>query len=126
MAYVSIPRVAPRFGWQAMFVVGSIVALGIVRSTWQAPESDAWELHRSPSFRSMIRALLSNMRAFAYLLLVMTMMTCLSHGTQDLYPDFLKTIPWIAKATVFDMKASYGIPVLYNICAIIGALTVGA
>ena len=126
MASIGIQTVAPRFGWQAMFVVGSIVALGIVLITWQAPESDAWKLHRSPSFRSMVTTLLSNMRAFAYLLLVMTMMTCLSHGTQDLYPDFLKTIPWIAKATVFGMKATYGIPVLYNICAIIGALTVGA
>jgi SHS family lactate transporter-like MFS transporter len=126
MASIGIQAVAPRFGWQAMFVVGSIVALGIVLITLRAPESDAWKLHRGPSFRSMVTTLLSNMRAFAYLLLVMTMMTCLSHGTQDLYPDFLKTIPWIAKATVFGMKATYGIPVLYNICAIIGALTVGA
>jgi SHS family lactate transporter-like MFS transporter len=126
MASIGIQTVAPRFGWQAMFVVGSIVALVIVLITLRAPESDAWKLHRSPSFRSMVTTLLSNMRAFGYLLLVMTMMTCLSHGTQDLYPDFLKTIPWIAKATVFGMKATYGIPVLYNICAIIGALTVGA
>jgi len=55
----------------------------------------------------------------------MTVMTCLSHGTQDLYPDFLKSIPWVAHATVFGMKATYGIPVLYNIGAIIGALIFG-
>jgi MFS transporter, SHS family, lactate transporter len=59
MASIGIQTVAPRFGWQAMFVVGSIVALGIVLITWQAPESDAWKLHRSPSFRSMVTTLLS-------------------------------------------------------------------
>jgi len=52
-------------------------------------------------------------------------MLCLSHGTQDLYPDFLKSIPGIAAKTVFGMKTLYGIPILYNIGAILGALFFG-
>ncbi|WP_263366265.1 MFS transporter [Edaphobacter bradus] len=125
MASIAIQTVPPRFGWQAMFVVGSVVAVLIVLITLKAPESDAWKLHRSPSIWSMGATLMHNIRPFAYLLLVMTVMTCLSHGTQDLYPDFLKGLPWVTKATVFGMKATYGIPVLYNVGAIIGAIIIG-
>ena len=56
----------------------------------------------------------------------MVVMSCLSHGTQDLYPDFLKTLPQIMHASVFGMKPLYGIPIIYNIGAIVGAIAVGA
>jgi MFS transporter, SHS family, lactate transporter len=59
------------------------------------------------------------------LLLMMGVMLCLSHGTQDLYPDFLKSIPGVTARSVLGMKALYGIPILYNIGAIVGALFFG-
>ena len=62
---------------------------------------------------------------FLYLLLMMSVLLCLSHGAQDLYPDFLKSIPAIAAKTILGMKALYGIPILYNIGAIVGALFFG-
>jgi hypothetical protein len=74
----------------------------------------------------MFTVLLKNGKAFSYILLLMTMMTFLSHGTQDLYPDFLKTIPKVFSGTIFGMKAPYGIPVLYNVGAIIGAIFFGS
>lgn len=126
MASIAIQTIAPRYGFRSMFVVGSVVAVLIVLVTLRAPESDAWKLHRSPSLRSMFGTLGANLRPFLYLLLVMTVMTCLSHGTQDLYPDFLKGLPFVAYASVLGMKATYGIPVLYNVGAIAGALAVGA
>jgi len=70
-------------------------------------------------------SLLHHKGMFFYLLLMMSVMLCLSHGTQDLYPDFLKSIPGIAASAVFGMKALYGIPILYNIGAITGALFFG-
>ena len=63
---------------------------------------------------------------FLYLLLMMSVLLCLSHGAQDLYPDFLKSIPGIAAKSVFGMKALYGIPIVYNIGAIVGALVLRA
>jgi MFS transporter, SHS family, lactate transporter len=69
--------------------------------------------------------LLDHKGMFFYLLLMMSVMLCLSHGTQDLYPDFLKSIPGVAAKTVFGMKTLYGIPILYNIGAITGALFFG-
>jgi MFS transporter, SHS family, lactate transporter len=69
--------------------------------------------------------LFQHLGSFSYLLLVMVVMSCLSHGTQDLYPDFLKTLPAINDALVFGMKPLYGIPIIYNIGAITGAVFFG-
>jgi SHS family lactate transporter-like MFS transporter len=55
----------------------------------------------------------------------MAVMSCLSHGTQDLYPDFLKSIPGLAHRTLFGMNVLFGLPVLYNIGAILSALFFG-
>ncbi len=126
LAAIGMQTIAPRFGWQAMFLVGSIVAAMIVLITLQAPESDAWKLHRMPSLPSMFSTLLKSGKTFTYILLLMTMLTCLSHGTGDLYPDFLKTIPAVASGLILGMKASYGIPVLYNVGAILGAVAFGS
>ncbi len=60
-----------------------------------------------------------------YSLVMMTVLLCLSHGAQDLYPDFLKSLPGLAGKAVLGMKAPYGIPILYNIGAIAGALFFG-
>jgi SHS family lactate transporter-like MFS transporter len=73
----------------------------------------------------IFRSLIQHKGMFFYLLLMMSVMLCLSHGTQDLYPDFLKSIPGIAAKTTFGMKTLYGIPILYNIGAIVGALIFG-
>jgi SHS family lactate transporter-like MFS transporter len=124
-AAIGMQTIAPRFGWQAMFLIGSVVAVLIVLITLKAPESDAWRARTTPSFRSMLRIMIEHRNIFAFMLLMMTMMPCLSHGTQDLYPDFLKSIPWVASATVFGMKSAYGIPVVYNLAAIAGALFFG-
>ena len=118
--------IVPRFGWQSMFFVGAPVALLIVLITLAAPESEAWKLHRNPSLGHMFATLWEYRGIFGYMLLLMSVITCLSHGTQDLYPDFLKSLPFTAHATVFGMQSGYGIPVLYNIFAIIGTLSFGA
>ena len=73
----------------------------------------------------IFRSLAHHKWMFFYLLLMMSVMLCLSHGTQDLYPDFLKSIPGIAAKTIFGMKTLYGIPIIYNIGAIVGALIFG-
>jgi SHS family lactate transporter-like MFS transporter len=114
-----------RFGWQGMFLVGAPLAVFIILITLKAPESEAWKLHEKPSIGGMFSILLSYKRIFLYMLALMCVITCLSHGTQDLYPDFLKTLPFVAHARVLGMASGYGIPVLYNIAAIAGTLSFG-
>jgi SHS family lactate transporter-like MFS transporter len=126
LAAIGMQTIAPAFGWQALFFVGSSVAVVIVILAWRAPESTAWRRRPTPPLGTIFRTLFQHMRIFSYLLVLMAAMTCMSHGTQDLYPDFLKTLPWMKGATVLGMKAGLGIPVIYNIGAIMGALGIGA
>ena len=125
LAAVAMQLIAPAFGWRSMFVVGSVVALLIVVLTALAPESDSWKMYHPPSLARIFRTLFNHLGIFAYLLLLMAVMTCLSHGTQDLYPDFLKSIPGLADRTILGMKAFFGLPVLYNIGAVVSALFFG-
>ena len=125
LASVAMQTVAPAFGWRAVFFAGAPVAILIVILTLFAPESEAWKQHRPASLAQMFRALTQHTGIFFYLLLMMSVLLCLSHGTQDLYPDFLKSIPGIAAKTVLGMKALYGIPILYNVGAITGAIFFG-
>ena len=125
LASVGMLTIMPHFGWRAMFVVGLSVTTLILIFTYLSPESEAWKQHRMGSVVSIFKTLFQHMRSFSYLLLVMVFMSCLSHGTQDLYPDFLKTLPVIRHALVFGMKPLYGIPIVYNIGAILGAILFG-
>jgi len=112
LAAVAMEAVLPYFGWRAMFCVGFTVAILSSVLVLRAPESIAWELHHQRSLRTIFCVLWENRSTFTYLLLVMTLMSCLSHGTQDLYPDFLKSEHGFARSTVSE------IAILYNICAI--------
>jgi SHS family lactate transporter-like MFS transporter len=125
LASVAMQTLAPVFGWRSVFFVGAPVAVLIVVLTLFAPESEAWKQHRPESIGQIFTSLLHHKGIFLYLLLMMSVMLCLSHGTQDLYPDFLKSIPGITTKPIFGMKALYGIPILYNIGAILGALFFG-
>ena len=125
LASVGMQTLAPLFGWRSVFFVGAPVAVLIVALTLFAPESEAWKQHRPASMRQIFGSLLQHKGMFFYLLLMMSVMLCLSHGTQDLYPDFLKSIPGIAAKSIFGMKSLYGIPILYNIGAIAGSLCFG-
>lgn len=119
LAAIALRFLAPNFGWQSMFLSGLILALVIAALTQLAPESASWELHRLPSVAHIFRTLFRHKRIFLYLLLAMAFMTCLSHGTQDLYPDFLKSVHG------FSNDAISTLAILYNIGAIVGALLIG-
>jgi len=125
LAAVAMQTLAPAFGWRSVFFAGVPVALLIVALTLWAPESEAWQQHQAKSIRQIFASCLEHKGMFLYLLLMMSVLLCLPHGTQDLYPDFLKSLPGIAAKTVFGMKPLYGVPILYDICAVIGALLFG-
>ncbi len=118
LAAIALRVLEPRFGWQSMFLSGLILAALIAAITLRAPESAAWELHRLPGVRHILGTMWRHRKSFGYLLLVMSVMTCLSHGTQDLYPDFLKSVHGFSNNTVATLA------MLYNIGAIAGALAI--
>ena len=126
LAGVAMSMVVPRWGWQPMFFVGWVLTVAIVALAWVAPESAAFKRRETPPLRKIFATLFQHGKTFGYLLLLMIAMNSLSHGTQDLYPDFLKTLPAMRGAHVLGMQAGLGIPVLYNIGAIVGAFLIGA
>jgi MFS transporter, SHS family, lactate transporter len=82
-------------------------------------ESKAWEQHRAPTVGAILRTAGGHWKMFIYLVVVMTMMMFLSHGTQDLYPHFLRSVYGISGATIAD------IAMIYNVGAVGGAVLFG-
>jgi SHS family lactate transporter-like MFS transporter len=125
LAAVAMQTLAPALGWRSVFFAGAPVAAVVAILTLVAPESVAWKQHQPRSLSQMTHALIEHRGMFLYLLLMMSVLLCLSHGAQDLYPDFLKSVPGLAAKTVLGFKATYAIPILYNVGAIAGALFFG-
>ena len=119
LAAVAARFVLPHLGWRAMFWVGGAPALLAFYIRFHVRESEAWQQHRAPTMGGIVRAAASHWKIFSYLVLLMTLMMFLSHGTQDLYPDFLKS----SRGFSLDM-VSY-MAILYNIGAVLGAVVFG-
>ena len=119
LAAVAARFVLPAWGWRAMFWAGGVPALLALYIRFRVRESEAWKQHRAPTVGAIVRTATGHWKIFAYLVLLMTLMMFLSHGTQDLYPDFLKSSRGLAPATV-----SY-IAILFNVGAILGAIAFG-
>src|ERR1019366_863862 len=79
------------WGWRPMFWAGMLPAFITMYVAYKSPESEAWIQHRVSSLGEIFKVVWLNRGVFAYLVLGTTLMIFLSHGTQDLYPDFLKT-----------------------------------
>ncbi len=82
--------VFPHWGWRPMFFIGGIPALLALYVRSFVKESEVWERTRHKSWSSYIGALTSHWKLFLYLFVFMAMMNFVSHGTQDMYPTFLK------------------------------------
>lgn len=119
LAALAARFIEPRFGWRAMFWAGGLPALLALYIRATVPESEAWKQHRAPTTEAILVVVKQYWKSAIYLVLMMTLMMFLSHGTQDLYPDFLKTTHAASPSTV-----SY-IAILYNIGAVIGAIIFG-
>src|ERR1700680_1066641 len=120
LAAVAARLILPAWGWRAMFWAGLIPAAITIFVTYLSPESAAWKEHLVPSMSGITRVMWEHRKGFAYLVLTLTLMICLSHGTQDLYPDFLKTAHHISPNVVAYLA------MIYNIGALLGTISVGA
>ncbi len=119
LAAIAAAVVLPTLGWRAMFWAGGAPAFLAFYISWRVKESEAWKQHRAPGVRAILTAASGFWKTFLYLVLVMSLMNALSHGTQDLYPDFLKTAHGFSSATASHMA------MFYNVGAIIGGIVFG-
>src|SRR6185503_1969966 len=82
--------VFPKFGWRPLFFIGGLPALLAIYVRSKVPESTVWLKTRHADWSSLGKAIVSHWKLFLYLVLLMTMMNFISHGTQDMYPTFLQ------------------------------------
>jgi len=128
LAYLLIHS-ALHLNWRWIFILSIIPALIALLVRSGVKESEAWEQsqRKMRTTRTSIKDILLNgqiIRRFGYLTLLMTAFNWMAHGTQDIYPTFLKT----------DQHGGAGLPaatatwivVLYTVGAIVGGLIVGS
>ncbi|MBA8886768.1 SHS family lactate transporter-like MFS transporter [Dokdonella fugitiva] len=110
-------------GWRGMFVVGALPALLVLYIRRHVPESPVWTATRSaaesarPGFAETMRG---RWGLFAYLVVLMMCFNLFSHGSQDLYPTFLK------EQHHFDTRTVAWLTITLNLGAIVGGLFFGS
>jgi SHS family lactate transporter-like MFS transporter len=109
-------------GWRGMFFVGVVPALLVLYIRGNVQESPAWRAmekkqHVRPGLLASIR---KNWTLALYSIILMTAFNFFSHGTQDLYPTFLR------EQHHFDPHTVSLIAIVLNIGAIVGGLVFGA
>ncbi len=119
LAAVAARFLLPAFGWRAMFWVGAVPALLALYIRTKVPESEAWKQHRAASTGEVLRIVAREWKRFVYLVALMTFMMFLSHGTQDLYPDFLQEVHKLSAS----VRAN--VAIIYNLGAVVGAILFG-
>lgn len=114
--------------WRWLFgisIVPAMISL-IIRS--RVRESEVWERtqERMRVTSTRIRDVISDpaiVRRFIYLVLLMTAFNWMSHGTQDVFPTFLKATH--SGGAGLSSETAKVIVIVYNVGAIIGGMTFG-
>jgi SHS family lactate transporter-like MFS transporter len=119
LAALAYRFVFPSLGWRWMFWIGGLPALLALYIRFQVPESEAWKQQAEKTTVAILKVLRGYWRPFLYLCLMMTLFMFLSHGTQDLYPDFLRT------EHKFHPNIIASIAMIYNIGAIVAGILFG-
>jgi SHS family lactate transporter-like MFS transporter len=110
-------------GWRGMFVVGVIPAALVIYLRLRVKESPVWEAARAPRgefFQSLRDSIRGHWPLFIYVVILMGCFNSLSHGSQDLFPTFLKV------QHHFDPRTIGAISVVANLGAIAGGVFFGA
>ncbi len=111
----------PLIGWRGMFFVGAAPALLTLYIRSNVEESPVFKLQETKARKpSIVEVLRANAGRFIFAVGLMTCFNFFSHGTQDLYPTFLR------EQMKFNPHTVSAILVVFNLGAIVGGLTFGA
>jgi len=130
LAAVAYLLVSEVFGlsWRWLFALSIIPALISLLIRSRVEESQAWKESRETmsvtqtSFKDVFLNA-KVLRRFAYLIVLMTAFNWMSHGTQDVYPTFLKATDHGGAG--LSESTALVIAVIYNVGAIAGGLFFG-
>ena len=127
LAALTYGLVFPRYGWRAMFIVGSLPAFLVLFIQMGVRESPAWleaRARRKAGASAGPSGIGATLRArwplFLYMIALMTAFNVVSHGIQDLYPS-----AFLEKQRHLPIDSVTRIAVLYNVGAIVGGVFFG-
>ncbi|HET9836095.1 MAG TPA: MFS transporter [Rhodanobacteraceae bacterium] len=108
-------------GWRGMFVLGVVPALLVLYIRRSVPESPVFRRRAEAGARRSVReAMRGRWGLFAYLIVLMALFNMFSHGSQDVYPTFLKL------QMHFDTHLVSLLTIVLNLGALVGGLVFGA
>ena len=110
--------IVPRFGWRALFFLGGAPALLALFIRSKVKESEVWERTHRKEWSQLWTVIKSNLTTFVYLVLFLTFMGFCGHGTQDMYPTFLKT------QRGFSAQGAAVMTMIANLGALVGGVLV--
>lgn len=108
-----------KFGWRTMFIVGGAPAMLALFIRFFVRESEVWKKSKADSWTQLGQGILSHWKLWIYLTILMAMMNFSSHGTQDMFPTFMKSFRKLDTATYSK------IIIIMSIGAIIGGVLFG-
>jgi len=113
--------VFPHWGWRALFFLGGAPALLTLFIRAKVKESEAWKATAAErhDWGRYGREVFAHWRRFVYLVVLMTTMILISHGTQDAYPQYLQV------QCAFTPQTTSIITIVSMVGAICGGLLVG-
>ncbi|HVJ41095.1 MAG TPA: MFS transporter [Dongiaceae bacterium] len=120
LAGVAYGLLFDHIGWRGMFMVGAAPALLVLYIRSQVEESPAFTARQHVVKRPGIWSVVKNhVGLLVYAVLLMAAFNSFSHGSQDLYPTFLKV------EHKFDTTTVSILTVVLNVGAIIGGIGFG-
>ena len=105
-------------GWRGMFMLSLLPAALVLYIRRHVPESPGWTPERAQG-STVFQTLREHWKLALYAVVLMTAFNFFSHGTQDLYPTFLRV------QHGFDAHTAGSLAIIYNIGAILGGWTFG-
>jgi SHS family lactate transporter-like MFS transporter len=113
----------PYIGWRGMLMLGVLPAVLILFIRRHVPESPAWEAERKAGRAgrtSFVAAMKGRWPLLLYAVALMTCFNFFSHGSQDIYPTFLRV------QHRFDAATVTALTMVLNVGAVLGGLIFGA
>jgi len=107
-------------GWRGMFALGILPALLVLYLRRSVPESPVFEQRtQTGARRGVMETMRGRWKLLAYMIVTMAVFNAFSHGSQDVYPTFLKL------QMHFDTHITSLLTIILNLGALVGGLTFG-
>jgi len=118
LAAIAFRTVYPHYGWRSLFYLGGVPALLSLFIFSKVKESPVWRENRT-DWKTYAYSALRHWRRFLYFVLLMAMVAFMAHGTQDMYPTFLR------QGRKYSAQMTADITIVSMFGALLGGLAIG-